>query len=207
MSTKLELPANEAITPAGRLCFPSLFRKRAPKGSDKLAYEAQLLIPDGDLARLKAAIEHVVAEKWGAKRPPSLRIPLVKPGDHDMGDGWLLKCRNSNSPPAVVDRAKNPYVDWPALAQLDEDARDDTLRIAEEALYAGCWVRMHVRLFAYENASRGVSCEMIAVQFIKDDEPFGGGGRRKTADALDALDDLSGDSDEPDTEDGGSLFD
>jgi len=66
----------------------------------------------------------------------------------------------------------------PQMIQADGSAVDPTNTMAYQALarkmYGGCYVNAAIRPWLQENKhGRGVRCELIAVQFFADGEPFG----------------------------------
>lgn len=171
----------DVITPPVRLAFPSLFEQkpRAP-GSDRMTYQATALIPpEVDLTPFKKAIVAAMRDKWGDK------VKQLAPDKNPLKDcatkadlagyieGWRFINLHSGYQPQVVDRNRQPI-------------------LTPESVYPGCWVRIHMKAFAYDHpvGGKGVSFSLEAVQFVRDDERFD--GRRKAADIFDALGDEDG---------------
>lgn len=148
------------VTPVGRLSFPALFVPEKMDEDGKEQYQATLLLPKtADLSPLKAMMDEVIKEKWGAKRPPNLHNPIRDGAEKAHISGyddtvWFLRAKTSYRP-QVVDNMKHP--------------------IDVEAAYAGCRVKFVVQPFAYEHpkGGKGVGLTLFAVQKVGDDEPFG----------------------------------
>lgn len=154
-------------TPVGRVSYPHVFKKVAQMDPSKPPrFECSLLIPkSADISALKAALENVAKEAFGAKFKglDKLKNNPIRDGDEmdkDQTRGhWVIKANTSNRP-AVVGPDKLP---------IDEDA--------ENGLYGGCWGRLNVTPASYDvSGSWGVTMYLNACQKCKDDTRFGGGG-------------------------------
>lgn len=175
---KVTLSDVDVITPPVRLAFPSLFepRQRAP-GNDRMTYQAVALIPpEVDKGPFVKAIRAAMAAKWGdkIKSLPADKNPIKDCADKaDVAgyeEGWRYINLHSGYKPQVVDRNRQEI-------------------IAPEVIYPGCWVRIHMKAYAYDHkvGGKGVSFSLEAVQFVRDDERLD--GRKKAADIFDPLDD------------------
>lgn len=162
-------------TPAGRLSFPTLFKARLSELSGKEQYEATILIPKAgsDITNLVAAVKAKMEEHWpNAATRPSLaenRGP-IKDGDTWIGENgrkksdqypemagcWVIRASSLNKPP-VVNHALLPITD------------------ASE-VYSGCWIRLGLTVFWYDNKRKGCSFGLVTVQKLKDDSKFGASG-------------------------------
>lgn len=168
METNPKNPVENAldfVTPEVRLSFPSLFTKKPNgPGSDKSSYQATLLIPPGtDISKFTAAMKGALIKKFGKVQVPGLKpMPLRKAEEKEYqgyDPGWLFVATKTESPVPVVDRRRVPITD-------------------PSAVYAGCWVRAHVRAWAYDNKfGKGVSFELKAIQFVRDGERLDGRGK------------------------------
>ena len=81
---------------------------------------------------------------------------------------YVLNC-SSKSQPGLVDRQVQPILD-------------------STELYSGCWGRVDLNFFAYNNqGNRGIGAGLNNIQKIRDDEPLG--GKRRAQDAFTAVED------------------
>lgn len=121
-----------------RLSFPSLHEKKAFKDG-KPAYQATFLLDKktnaASIAKVQAAMAHLVKEEFGGKALPPDRVCLrdgaTKPDIEGYGPGVLfVSSRNEKTKPGVVDNNLNEIVAG--------DAGDP---------YAGCYVNATVRLW------------------------------------------------------------
>jgi len=181
--TKTKKPSI-VITPEFRLSFPELFSPRAFRNQEPKYSVAMLFAKDADLAPLKKAVQAAVKAKWGDHKP-TFRTPLFRDAGEKKYDGYepgmtLVKA-TSKFKPTLLDRNR-------------EEITDPT------KLYAGCYARAFVSVFAgdYREEGQGpvlnsyVKLTLHGVQFIRDGEPFGNRLR---------IDDIPDDL-EPDEEDG-----
>lgn len=150
-------------TPEVRLSFPALFKpKPKSQGSAELTYQATLLIPPTcDLKPFITAMQAAIAARWGAKVPPGLRNPIRNAEEKDYAGyekGWKFISTQNTSPVPVVDRQRIPITD-------------------PSKVYAGCWIHACIGAWTYDNVSKGVSFELKAVQFLRDDERLDGRGK------------------------------
>ena len=183
-----------------RLAFPNLWQPRAAQDGGKAKYGASLILPHDHPAvkAIRALLPKVAKEKWGDKADVILkglekqdRICLhdgdVK-AQYDGFAGNLFVSANSDGRPSVLDRDKTP------LAATDGKP------------YSGCYVNVKVEFWGQEaDGERGIpnrlNATILAVQFAKHGEPFGGGTRTNVDDEFDEED---GDYDDDDLGTGGS---
>lgn len=173
--TEQKKPSRSLRLNSVRLAFPAVFKPR-PKSKDqpdKLTYQATLLLPPSfDLAPLKAAAQAAVVAKFDkvvrCKNP--IRPAEDKEGMAGFEPGWHFISAWSNQRPAVVDRRAVPITD-------------------ESVIYPGVWVNCHVSAFAWDHPTggKGVSFNLDALQFVKDDERLD--GRVNVGNVFEALDD------------------
>lgn len=155
-----------------RLSFPSLFTKASFDGKEG-KYEATLLIPKSDTKTYDAIMSAIDA----CKKDNKLKTDklFIVDGDEKEYDGyaghWAIKASN-NVRPTIVDRQR--------VAVAAED----------ELIYAGCYVNAIIEPWAQSNQyGKRINSNLLGVQFFKDGEPFGDGGKSASADAFDAFDD------------------
>lgn len=169
---------SDFVTPEGRLSFPALFEPKAPVHGAEPKYSATILIPkDGqnvskDMKRLRALVDAKIAEKWpnANSRPSKLKM-AIKDGDTsefetganagklrkekypEMAGCWVITANTTNKP-NCIDTSGNAI-------------------LSPSEVYAGCWVRISLNVFAYDNVNVGIGCGLQNVCKFKDGEPFG----------------------------------
>ncbi len=177
MSKKEKRPSLK--TPIGRLCFPAIFEKeKAMEGATTPPkYAATIVIdkaylkshPD-EMARFTAireACDRACRDKFkkplkeAAEKIPRFWNPMRDGAEKEHLDGYgagtiFFKASSRNRPGAVGPDAKTPI----------EDA---------EALYAGCYVRLSVSPYAFDNKMKGVGIGLNNVMFVRDGERLAGG--------------------------------
>lgn len=151
------------LTPEVRLSFPSLFEmKPRARGSDKLSYQATILIPPTvDLKPFHEAMVAAMQAKWGKV----LQLPARNNPIHDCAEkaydgylpGWHYIEMNSDRQPGLVDRRSVPVTD-------------------KNLFYPGCWVRAFINAFAWDHPTggKGISFGLNGLQFIRDDDRLDG---------------------------------
>lgn len=176
------LEAAELTTEPFRCAFVHVMaphKRKQKEGEDVIEpkYEIVMLVPkDGaDIKPFRKAVNAMGREffkdRWDnevfRKR---IRTPIVDGDEVNEGleaegkepydghaDHWVVRC-SSKSQPFVV----------------DEDVR----QISDaKKIYSGCWVRVNINAYAYDNKSKGIAFGLNMVQFVKDDTPFGGARR------------------------------
>lgn len=160
------------LSPVGRLCFPAIFNKARlfegattePKFELTLVFDkAYLKSHPDELARFNAmrqAADKACVEKF--KKPlkeavtkiANFRDPFRDGEEKEhlggFGPGTIyIKAKSKNRPGVVAADAKTP-IDDPSL------------------LYAGCYVRVSLGVWAYDNVSKGVSFWINSVMFVRD---------------------------------------
>lgn len=148
-----------------RLSFPALFKAKAFEEGQEPKYSATALLDKkehaADIKALQAKALAVAEEKWGKGKVPKgvkfcLRDGAEKPDMDGYGEAVMFFSAASPKRPAVVDKDLSP---------LDG---------ATGKPYAGCYINIHVRLWAQDNKfGKRINAELKAVQFVKDGEPFG----------------------------------
>lgn len=171
VTKKSPLSELDVITCECRLSFPALAEKKS-NGPDsaKSSYQATLLIPPGtDMAPFNKAMRAAILKKFSKPTVTGLRNPIRNAAEKEYAgydEGWLFIATKSDVQIPIVDRQKIPIVD---LAKV----------------YAGCWVKAHIRAWAYNNQfGKGVSFELKALQFIKDGDRLDGRGKPSDPDMV-----------------------
>ena len=159
-----------------RLSFASLFRK-ATFGGEETKFEGTFLIPKSDpkVDEISAAIEALLKERNKGK-PLSADKVCFKDGDTIDYDGYAGQMSikaSSNKRPMVIGTDRAP---------LTED---------DGKIYSGCYVNAIIELWFQDNQyGKRVNANLLAVQFVKDGQPFGD-GVTASVDDFDELDDVS----------------
>lgn len=160
-----------------RLSFPSLFRKAVFSG-EETKYEATFLLNKSEHAasikEINAGIAELIKSELKGAKLPADKLCL-KDGDDIAYDGYAgcmsLKASN-NKRPLVIDKDTSP---------LTED---------DNKIYAGCRVNAIVELWPQNNSyGKRINANILAVQFSKDDAPFGDGGTSASADDFEVIED------------------
>lgn len=161
-----------------RLSFPNLFTASSFSPDQKKKFSATFLFPKGSPLEkeVRAELLRVAEEKWGAKGKDTLKglaangkVALqdgATKAEYDgFGDERVYVNASTDKRPAVLDRDKTPL--------SEEDSR----------IYPGCWVNAVVEFWAQDNQfGRRINAQLKGVQFVRDDEPLGGGGKPASAD-------------------------
>lgn len=154
-----------------RLAFPQLFEAKTVNGEGEPAYSASFLLePDHPaIAEIKAAMEQLGKEKWGAKWP-NVKKEIEGKDRTALHDGdtkadytgfpgnYFISARNKTRP-LVIDRDKSPLT--------TQDGKP----------YAGCYVNASIELWCQDNNfGKRINASLRGVQFLKDGDAFAGGG-------------------------------
>ena len=148
-----------------RLSYPNLFKPRAGDEGKEPKYSACFILAktDPQVAEIKALCQKVALEKFGGKIPAGLKQCLRDGAEKADTGGFdesvmFFNAASKNRPP-VVGRQKEP---------LDG---------SNGRPYGGCYVNAIVDFYAINNpgdkGGKRVCCEVNAVQFWADGEPFG----------------------------------
>jgi len=168
-----------------RIAFcQSLFAAEQYQGKGVFRHSSTFLIvpgSDNDKA-LEAAILAEATAKWpkkGAAMVASLRPQTNKfcyqDGNTKEYEGWEgMKAlgahrKQSDGRPTVLDEHKNPLVE------------------ADGKPYGGCYVNASVDIYAQDGENSGIRCGLVAVQFWRNGDSFGG-ARKSQGDEFEAQD-------------------
>jgi hypothetical protein len=170
-----------------RLGYPKLWEAQGLKGdpSSKPRFGCQIMLPKSDTktkAKIDAEVERLSKVHFKGK-VPKMKDLCIKDGDGEEGDEttegfWLISANRAETQgrPAVV--AKDGRT-----ALLPADGKP----------YAGCWCNFLISLYVPKNWGK-VCAGLEIVQFVKDDEPFGGSAPAPA----DVMPDLSDDDEDED---------
>lgn len=174
----------ELILTNVRVGFPRLFTPEVFKESSAFSIKAFVERGSPQDMKIREAIKAEALAKWPKKWEFYLEEFRMDKKAYCYIDGdrvdfnrpentWILTARRKDTDgrPMVVDQRKNP------LAETDGKP------------YAGCYCNIKVEIYAQDGDNKGIRCGLIAVQFVKDGESFGG-AKPATADGFDDLGDL-----------------
>lgn len=162
-----------------RLSFPCLWKAESFEGGPA-KFSIKLLLnkvrDKQQIKALEAAAEEAVKLKFPKGVKGSLRNPGINEASEKEWGGYddqhLFITATSTRRPSVVGRKVEPLVE------------------ADGKPYAGCYVNATVEAYAWEHKTgKGVSFELLAVQFDSDGEAFGGGAPVDPDDEFEELDD------------------
>lgn len=175
------LKEGQVLIRNARLGYPKLFVPQGIKGdaTSKPRYGCQVMLPKSDTktkALIDAEIERLTKVHFKGKPLKSKDI-CVKDGDGEDGDEttrgfWLISANRAES-------QGRPQV-------VDKDGRT-ALDSSDGKPYAGCWCNFLVSFFVPKNWPK-ITAGLEIVQFVKDDEPFGGAAPR-AEDVMPSLED------------------
>lgn len=155
-----------------RFAFLSVFKPRKNYNENGMEFSVVLLIPKepNEFCKdpkaigkaLTDQIKEVAEAKFGSKTV-QYKNPF-QDGDKELRDDgtpkhpgyWFVRASAKEEyPPKLIDGKKNEVTNgW----------------------QSGDWGYAQVHLFAYDNKSKGVGIGLRAIQFLRHDEPLGGGG-------------------------------
>jgi hypothetical protein len=194
MKTK---PVNLVVGPV-RLSYLHVFKPRPHFSKEGVEeYSATLLIPKEPTKQcpnprevgkqISDLVKNLVLGEWGDLKPAQYKNPL-KDGDTECSATtgepkhpgyWFIR---------VASRAGD---DWMGPVLIDGDRKHVK---GPGAWEAGDWGRVKIRLYAYDNGSKGIGAGLEAVQFLYKDEPF---GKAQNPDAIAAEFDVDPNADKP----------
>lgn len=185
-----------------RMAFPHIWEPQQPqKAGGEAAYNGSFIMDltsrDPEIVKLgkesleiaQKAMQQVAVEKWGAKAGDVFKTLRAK-GDICLLDGATkaeydgfdgnkyISARNKAKPAIVatrkyngkvihVDEGNNAYIDGQRVRDLPFDVK---------APYSGCYVNVTLDIWAQDNQyGKRVNAKLLAIQFARDGESFGGG--------------------------------
>lgn len=172
--------------PVGRLSFVNFTSPKTQENDDGTTREnygaAQLFKRGENVLLMREACQRYAEQEKGAgakkyKNQSGLWSPLRLQDDKvDEYDGFVEGAfylnTSSKYPPKCIGRNKE--------------------EIPLSAFYSGCWARLLFRPYLYDRkGNRGVGLGLAGAQFIRDDEPLGGGGYDPETWADDEGDDIN----------------
>lgn len=162
-----ETPTNQLKLKNVRLSYPNLFTAKAFEQGQDAKFSCSLILSKKDhgptIIALQGKIEQAAKEKFGKNFSMSglkgvcLRDGSEKADKDGYGDEVMFVSTASTRRPQVVDRD-------PSIPLVEADAKP----------YPGCYVNAVVTLWVQDNKfGKRVNANIVAVQFLRDGEPFG----------------------------------
>lgn len=168
-----------------RLSFPKLVEassnKDFPDAAKKFSCDLIVSPTSPDYTKVRNEISKVAGEKW--KDHASAVLSMIqadrrlrfygngaekingktfKVYDGYEGNAYFTVSSNEDRPPQII-RPDGSVCDNPMERQ-----------VLARKLYGGCYVNAAIRPWTQDNAfGKGMRCELVAVQFAADGEPFG----------------------------------
>ena len=162
-----------------RASYPHIFKPSAFEGGEP-SYSIKALLPKASHAKAKKLLDESIAKLLtdNKAKPIAADKLFVRDGDatgkSEEADSWTVSAREKKRP-VVRDRQKNPV-----------DSAD-----GDGMFYGGCWVNVLIRPWLQDNKfGRRCNANFLAIQFVKDDAPFGEGriGEDVVDDTFDTVD-------------------
>lgn len=170
-----------------RLAFPDLFEaKEFEAGDGKPRYSATFLVEPGsenDKA-VRKALADVTNDKHGAKGPEKLKAFMADSQKSCYNDGNKKDYQGFEGMMALA--AHRQAKDGPVgvYGNVIDPQTGKVAVLTQESgkPYGGCYVNATVDFYVTEGKYPGVRCGLIAVQFAKDGDSFGGASRASADD-------------------------
>lgn len=185
-------------TPTGRVMWSRFFppRKSDEEDSEDFWCECTLICPADapEWKKLNRVFDLIIKEKFKGKKPANFKMPwktiihdgeptskqlLIDPDDKNY-DGY------EEGMIAFPVRSKNRIVVPHKMVGEDDDGKAILEKCTKEDFYSGCYARAKVKLFEYDNKSKGTSAGLSNIFFVKHGKPIGGGARKAEDDFEDA---------------------
>jgi hypothetical protein len=166
-----------------RLSFPQLVEPRSAKKGGVPKYSADFLLEPNspEVQKFFAEVQKAATEKWKEHAAAVLQIVqndrklrCYGKGEEKV-NGKTFKVYEGYEGKVYISANKEQM---PKMIQADGSPIDATNTMAYQQLarklYGGCYVNAAVRPWLQENEhGRGVRCDLLAVQFNRDGQPFG----------------------------------
>jgi len=170
--------AIRVITGTVRLSYAWVWEPKSIQGGDP-RYTCKLLILKTDqetvtrLMDAEAEAEKAGIAKFGASWASKKNSKLIKDGDLEddvsCHGHYVINTGNKNKP-YVIDRKMQPIMDTTEL-------------------YSGCYARVSLDIFPFNNKIKGVTSQLNGLQKMSDGEPLGGMSRSKPEDDFSVVED------------------
>lgn len=169
-----------------RLSFPNLAIPRAPLGSDKKRYSADFILhpQDPNYGKFYQLVQAVAEKTWPKIHPQVLasinnerKRRCYGSGQERVDDQYKVLVGYEGM--VYISAARNEDKGMPQIIGPDNQPIPIEAGMAQNEarkLYGGCYVNAVVKPWAYDNQwGKGISADLVAIQFCADGEPFGEG--------------------------------
>ena len=165
------------------LSFPALIEARASTEGGTPKFSADFILPPNHpgFAQFMQRVAAIAQAKWGENAGPVLQMIQSDRKMRCYGAGQEKIDKKTFKPFTGYDGmmyigANNDV--QPQMIQLDgslvDPANTMLCQVLARKLYGGCHVNAAVKAWPQENKhGRGIRCELVAIQFLKDGTPFG----------------------------------
>ena len=167
--SKTEKPTNQIVLKNVRLSYPNLFKAKGVPQADGTISEPKfsaVFILDKrkhakEIETVQAAIDNAALGMFKKKvhlKHPGIRDGIEKMDKDGYGEDVMFLSASSKNRPQTVHRD-------PSIPLVEQDG----------VIYAGCYVNACVNPWAFDHkmGGKGVSFNLLAVQFADDGPPFG----------------------------------
>ena len=137
---------NVSVTVAGRFIGGGLFTARAKHEGKPAEYNAVIVLDDEEYAKVKAARDQAVAEKWGKKIPPGVKDYTDQTGDDPEMASFEKQYINPKS--KSLDRNGSPKAGPKTLVKRGGVLMPTTQ--GEGVIYPGCYVAASITVYAVD---------------------------------------------------------
>lgn len=156
-----------------RLSFPDLFTAVQYQGTGPFNYRTLALLEKGDenCKKVVKTMQDIAKEKWGDKASTVYKQIMANPKQCMYADGDL-KDFNGAAGHMIVSATRALKDGPPKIV-----GRDGKTIITESSglIYSGVYVNMSIDVWAQDNKfGKGIRAGLVAVQFVKHGEAFGG---------------------------------
>lgn len=177
---------NNLIFLTGRCSFPNLVDpqvKTNDKGEQIASYNCDIILPPNDpgFQKFMQVYAALANEKWKENAQAAMQRIQMDRKTRCYGSGEeKVSSKTFQIHPGyagmVFISARNGK--QPQIINADGTQVDPTntmqLRAVASKIYGGCWANIVVKPWLQQNAQGiGVRCDLVAVQFARDDAPFG----------------------------------
>lgn len=172
-----------------RLSFPHIAEPQRQvneqTGKERISYNAEFLMPQdhSGFQQFMTQFAAMAADKW--KEHAQAVMTLIQQDRKSRCFGRGEEKVNKKTFQPYDGYAGNVYItagreQMPQIIQADGSPVDPTNTMACQALarkmYGGCRVNAAVKPWLQDNKhGRGIRCDLVAIQFAADDQPFGEG--------------------------------
>jgi ssDNA-binding protein len=173
-----------------RLAFAQIWEAKAFEEGKPPRFNASFLFPPDHPAKaiVQKAIQEVAAEKWQGKAAAVLQSLKGNPNKFCFHNGDSKEAYEG-FPGNLYIRAGNKV--RPTIKDRDGQT---PLTQADGRPYSGCYVNAILEIWAQDNKwGKGVQCDLLGIQFVRDGDAFSGGGVASEGD----FEDLSDGADAP----------